>query len=29
MSKEYVQGRDTLGVIDVLGEFYDLKLINI
>ena len=25
MSKEYVQGRDTLGVIDVLGEFYDLK----
>ena len=25
MSKEYVNGRDTLGVIDVLGEFYDLK----
>ena len=25
MSKEYVSGRDTLGVIDVLGEFYDLK----
>jgi SpoVK/Ycf46/Vps4 family AAA+-type ATPase len=25
MSKEYVIGRDTLGVIDVLGEFYDLK----
>ena len=23
--KEYVNGRDTLGVIDVLGEFYDLK----
>ena len=25
MSKEYVNGRDTLGVIDVLGAFYDLK----
>ena len=25
MSKEYVNGRDTLGVIDILGEFYDLK----
>ncbi|MDZ7817931.1 MAG: ATP-binding protein [Aliarcobacter sp.] len=25
LSKEYVNGRDTLGVIDVLGEFYDLK----
>jgi SpoVK/Ycf46/Vps4 family AAA+-type ATPase len=25
MSKEYVNGRDTLGVIDVLGEFYELK----
>jgi SpoVK/Ycf46/Vps4 family AAA+-type ATPase len=25
MSKEYVCGRDTLGVIDILGEFYDLK----
>lgn len=25
ISKEYVQGRDTLGVIDILGEFYDLK----
>ena len=25
LSKEYVNGRDTLGVIDVLGAFYDLK----
>ena len=25
MSKEYVNGRDTLGVIDILGEFYDIK----
>ena len=25
LSKEYVIGRDTLSVIDVLGEFYDLK----
>ncbi len=25
MSKEYVNGRDTSGVIDILGEFYDLK----
>ncbi|MBP7741824.1 MAG: ATP-binding protein [Aliarcobacter sp.] len=25
LSKEYVGGRDTLGVIDVLAEFYDLK----
>jgi SpoVK/Ycf46/Vps4 family AAA+-type ATPase len=25
ITKEYVNGRDTLGVIDVLGEFYDLK----
>ena len=25
MSKEYVNGRDTLGVIDTLGEFYDIK----
>ncbi len=25
MTKEYVIGRDTLGVIDVLSEFYDLK----
>ncbi|MDY0051719.1 MAG: ATP-binding protein [Aliarcobacter sp.] len=25
MSKEYVNGRDTLGVIDILGEFFDLK----
>jgi SpoVK/Ycf46/Vps4 family AAA+-type ATPase len=25
MSKEYVNGRDTLGVIDVLSQFYDLK----
>lgn len=25
MSKEYVNARDTLGVIDILGEFYDLK----
>ena len=25
LSKEYVNGRDTLGVIDVLAEFYDLK----
>ena len=24
-SKEYVNGRDTLGVIDILAEFYDLK----
>ena len=25
MSKEYVNGRDTLGVIDILAEFYDIK----
>lgn len=25
MSKEYVNGRDTLGVIEILGEFYDIK----
>lgn len=25
MSKEYVNGRDTLGAIDVLSQFYDLK----
>lgn len=25
VSKEYVSGRDTLGVIDILAEFYDIK----
>ncbi|QKF78833.1 ATP-binding protein [Arcobacter defluvii] len=25
MSKEFVNGRDTLGVIDILAEFYDVK----
>ena len=25
ISKEYVSGRDTIGVIDILAEFYDIK----